>query len=93
MWSHMGAFAAYLGRMQWFLRQGVPKYDVAFFMQKGYVGSGTGAKWFSKGGLRNGWTLGFLSPGLLDLPEAVVKDGFLAPQGPSYRLLVLDGEV
>lgn len=91
-WRHAPDVAGYLGRTQLVLQRGTNRVDVAFLRQKGYAGSGFGAPWFSAEGVRLGWTHEFLSPRLLDLPSATVRDGRLAPDGPGFRLLVLEGD-
>ncbi|KAF2423380.1 glycosyl hydrolases family 2 [Tothia fuscella] len=92
MWRHISDLAVYFARMQYFTRLGTPKYDVAFFTQKGYIGSGIGATWLSKDGVRRGWNYGFVSPSMLGLKGAVVKEGRLAPEGPGYGALIVDGD-
>jgi hypothetical protein len=91
-WRHAPDVAGYFGRAQSVLRSGTPKLDVAFLRQKGYAGSGFGAAWFSTLGVQQGWSVEFVSPSLLRLPSAVVKDGRLAPDGPDFGLLVFEGD-
>ncbi|WP_326818468.1 glycosyl hydrolase [Streptomyces sp. NBC_01762] len=93
VWQHTPAVADFLGRLQRVLQTGVNKVDVGILRQKGYAGSGLGAPWFSGEGVPVGWTHTFLSPRLLDLPSAVVRDGRLAPDGPALKALVVDGDV
>jgi hypothetical protein len=91
-WKHMPDLAAYFARVQWFNRRGTPKYDVGFFTQKGFIGSGRGAPWLSRRGVKKGWNFGFVSPTLLTMPQATLRDGILAPDGPGYRALLVDGD-
>lgn len=91
-WRHAPDIAAYMGRVQLLMRRGVPKHDVGFFRQKGYVASGFGASWFSADGTRLGWSMNFLSPSLLTLPISKVVDGRLASQGPDFGLLAFEGD-
>src|SRR5690606_3454730 len=91
-WAHVPGIADYFARVHLVLQRGVPQVDVAFVRQKGYVGSGFGAPWFSTEGVATGWTHTFLSPALLDLPSATVRDGRLAPDGPAFRVLVFEGD-
>ncbi len=91
-WRHVADVAGHLARTQFVLRAGTARCDVAFLRQKGYAGSGFGAAWFTGTGVREGWTHEFLSPRLLDLPSATVRDGRLAPDGPGFTLLVFEGD-
>ncbi|SDO87046.1 Glycosyl hydrolases family 2, sugar binding domain [Nakamurella panacisegetis] len=88
-WAHMSDIGRYLSRTQLVLQTGVPKYDIVFYRQKGYVSTGIGAPWATASGIPIGWTHGFLSSGTLDFPLAQVKGGVLAPEGPAYKALVL----
>lgn len=91
-WTHANDIGDYLGRVQLVLRQGVPKHDVAFYRQKGYIASGFGASFFSAEGQRLGWSLNFLAPSLLNLPVAKVGNKRLAPEGPDFSLLAFEGD-
>ncbi|MEU4893285.1 glycosyl hydrolase [Streptomyces sp. NPDC044780] len=92
-WRHVPDVAGYLGRIQGVLQTGTHRVDVAVLRQKGYAGSGLGAPWFTSDGVPLGWTHTFLGPRSLGLPGAVVRDGRLAPDGPAYQVLVLEGDV
>jgi hypothetical protein len=89
MWTNMKEVGDYLARVQSFLRKGVPQYDIAFFAPNGYVGSGLGGPWLSKEGIQQGYSLGYLSPSLLDLPQTKVVNGRLAVDTVNYGALVL----
>ncbi|CAG8951852.1 hypothetical protein HYFRA_00005656 [Hymenoscyphus fraxineus] len=91
-WRHAGDIAAYLGRVQLFLRRGVAKHDVGFFRQKGYVASGFGASWFSSEGVRMGWSMNFLAPSLLRVPISKVSNRRLASEGPDFGMLAFEGD-
>lgn len=84
--------SGYIGRAQYIIRRGVPKHDVAFFRQKGYVGSGSGASFFTTPGVFEGWSLNFISPSLLRLPSAYVRNKRLAPDGLGFGLLRFEGD-
>ena len=88
-WAHMTDIGRYMSRTQLVLRTGVPKYDIVFYRQKGYVSTGIGAPWATASGIPIGWTHSFLSSGTLDFPMAKVKNSVLAPDGPAYKALVL----
>ncbi|MEV5548646.1 glycosyl hydrolase [Streptomyces sp. NPDC052309] len=92
-WRHVPAIAGYLSRIQQVLQTGVNKADIGVLWQKGYAGSGLGASWFSGEGIPVGWTHLFLSPRLLALPGAIVRDGRFAPDGPAFKALLVDGDV
>ncbi len=92
-WRHISDISGYFSRVQHVLRQGRPAVDVAYFWQTGYVGTGLGAQWFTASGVPLGWTHQMLSPALFDLPSATVSGGRLAPHGPAYKALVVDGDV
>ncbi|MEU6844635.1 glycosyl hydrolase [Streptomyces sp. NPDC046716] len=93
LWRHTPQVAGFLSRVQEVLQTGVNKVDIGVLRQKGYAGSGLGAPWFTSDGVPVGWTHTFLSPRLLDLPSAVVRDGRLAPEGPALKALVVDGDI
>lgn len=96
-WRHVPAIAAHLARIQGVLRSGTSRVDAAVLRQRGYAGTGVGAPWFTAGmgasptGL--GWTHQFISPRLLELPTATVSGGRLAPEGPAYKVIVLEVDV
>ncbi|WKN47435.1 glycosyl hydrolase [Nocardioides sp. Arc9.136] len=88
-WRHVPDVAAYLARTQLVLQTGVPKYDVVFLRQKGWTSTGIGAPWATNDGIPLGWTHSFATPALLDLPLATVRGGVLAPDGPTYKAVVV----
>jgi hypothetical protein len=91
-WRHAPDIAGYLGRVHQVLRTGTPRADVAIFRQTGYTATGIGASWFTATGVPLGWTHQFLSGPLLDLPAARVRGGRLAPDGPAYKALFVEGD-
>ncbi|RFC70905.1 glycosyl hydrolase [Streptomyces sp. AcE210] len=93
LWRHTPQIADFLARVQQVLQTGVNRVDIGVLRQKGYAGSGLGAPWFTSDGVPVGWTHTFLSPRLLDLPSAVVRDGRLAPEGPALKALLVDGDI
>ncbi|MEV1024856.1 glycosyl hydrolase [Streptomyces sp. NPDC050264] len=93
LWRHTPQVADFLARIQHVLQTGVNKVDIGVLRQKGYAGSGLGAPWFTSDGVPVGWTHTFLSPRLLDLPSAVVRDGRFAPDGPAVKALLVDGDI
>ncbi|MFJ3670385.1 glycosyl hydrolase [Streptomyces sp. NPDC090106] len=91
-WKHAEDISGYLGRVHQVLRTGTTRADVAVFRQTGYTATGIGASWFTSTGIPLGWTHQFLSGPLLDLPSARVENGRLAPEGPAYRALFVEGD-
>ncbi|MFE6286289.1 glycosyl hydrolase [Streptomyces sp. NPDC057877] len=91
-WDHLPDIAGYLGRVHHVLQTGTARADVAVFRQTGYSATGIGASWFTSTGIPLGWTHQFLSGPLLDLPSATVSQGRLAPEGPAYKALFVEGD-
>jgi hypothetical protein len=91
-WRHVEDIAAYLGRVHGVLQSGTARADVAVLRQTGYTATGIGASWFTATGVPLGWTHQFLSGPLLGLPNATVADGRLAPAGPAYKALFIEGD-
>ncbi|MFE7859198.1 glycosyl hydrolase [Streptomyces sp. NPDC057403] len=91
-WHHIEDISGYLGRVHRVLQAGTARADVAVFRQTGYTATGIGASWFTSTGIPQGWTHQFLSGPLLDLPGATVSGGRLAPDGPAYKALFVEGD-
>ncbi|WP_151484716.1 glycosyl hydrolase [Streptomyces albicerus] len=91
-WQHVTDVSGYLGRVHQVLQTGRARADVAVFRQTGYTATGIGASWFTATGITLGWTHQFLSGPLLDLPAATVRRGRLAPEGPAYKALFVEGD-
>ncbi|KUN85561.1 alpha-L-rhamnosidase [Streptomyces bungoensis] len=91
-WQHVTDLSGYLGRVHRVLQTGTPRVDVAVFRQTGYSATGIGASWFTATGVPLGWTHQFLSGPLLALPSATVSAGRLAPDGPAYKALFVEGD-
>ncbi|MCX5257311.1 glycosyl hydrolase [Streptomyces canus] len=91
-WRHVHNISGYLGRVHQVLQTGTARADVAVFRQTGYTATGIGASWFTATGVPLGWTHQFLSGPLLDLPSATVSNGRLAPDGPAYKALFVEGD-
>ncbi|WP_199484753.1 glycosyl hydrolase [Actinomadura craniellae] len=92
-WRHVRDVADYFARVHQTTQAGTNKIDVAVFRQKGRSKTGLGAGWFTATGIPLGWTHQLVSAPLLDLPAAKVSGGRLAPHGPAYKLLVVEGDV
>lgn len=91
-WRHVPDIAGYLGRVHQVLQSGTARADVAVFRQTGYSATGIGASWLTSTGVPLGWTHQFVSGPLLDLPSARVSGKRLAPDGPAYKALFLEGD-
>ncbi|MCX4816274.1 glycosyl hydrolase [Streptomyces sp. NBC_01239] len=91
-WRHVPDITAYLGRVHEVLQSGTVRADIAVFRQTGYTATGIGASWLTSTGVPLGWTHQFLSGPLLDLPTAKVSGRRLAPEGPAYKALFLEGD-
>ncbi|MGI5282367.1 glycosyl hydrolase [Nonomuraea polychroma] len=91
-WRHMADISGYFARVHAVLRAGTPRADVAVLRQTGYTKTGIGAGWFTASGIPLGWTHQFLSAPLLDLPAAKVAGRRLAPDGPAYKALFVEGD-
>ncbi|MEQ4719499.1 glycosyl hydrolase [Nonomuraea sp. B19D2] len=91
-WRHINDISGYFARIHQVMREGVPCADVAVLRQTGYTKTGIGAGWFTASGVPIGWTHQFVSGPLLDLPAARVAHGRLAPDGPAYKALFVEGD-
>lgn len=91
-WKHVSDISGYLGRVHQVTQAGKARADVAVFRQTGYTATGIGASWFTATGITLGWTHQFISGPLLDLPSATVSGGRLAPDGPAYKALFVEGD-
>jgi len=94
MWVDAANVNDYFARSQQLLSQGDAKVDVAVYMQN-YIYpqpySMNNLQFWSDPTLeRSGFTRDYLNPTLLDLPNAVVSNGVLAEDGPSYKAFIFD---
>ncbi|MEU6537076.1 glycosyl hydrolase [Streptomyces sp. NPDC047000] len=93
-WADAKAYNDYFARNQLVLAQGGARTDVAVYMQN-YVypqpyTQGNLQYWSDPALAENGYTRDYVNPTLLDLPNATVRGGRLAADGPAYKALVLD---
>ena len=87
-WPEVHKLASYIARTQAVLQNGKPRIDLAIY--KGQRAYG----WGYTSLLDRGYSYDVISNPHLFLPEAVVRNGELCPQGPAYRaLLVVDQEM
>ncbi|HEX2313881.1 MAG TPA: glycosyl hydrolase [Thermomonospora sp.] len=92
-WRHIQDVAGYLARVHQVTQAGVSRIDVAVYRQKGRSKTGLGAGWFTSDGVPLGWSHQFVSDPVLELPAAKVSGGRLAPDGPAYKVLVIEHDV
>ncbi|CEJ54386.1 hypothetical protein PMG11_00701 [Penicillium brasilianum] len=85
-WQHMDHILRYLGRNQHILKAGTPRIDLAMYQSSSSWSPGQISD--SENLQAQGFTYNFLGPENLQLPEAVVSDGLLAPNGPGYKTLI-----
>ncbi|KFY84261.1 hypothetical protein V500_09457 [Pseudogymnoascus sp. VKM F-4518 (FW-2643)] len=80
----------FVGRTQWVLQSGIPQRDVAFWYksQLNIVRDDSISNNFTDL-IAAGYGYEFISPANFDLTLAKVKNKILAPDGPSYKVLVL----
>ena len=103
-WKHAADISGYFARNQEVMQTGRNTPDVGVLIQTGYVAAGYGAPYFTAdtreasqvlkdGGNHVGWTNEMISESILDLPNATVRNQRLAPDGPNFKALVLEGDV
>ncbi|GAA2026702.1 hypothetical protein GCM10009819_07410 [Agromyces tropicus] len=87
-WEDFDQFAGYLSRTQAVMQSGTADVDFV-------VLQGTNSSFSLQGGnslsslLNVGYSYNIISPSLLNVESAVVSDGVLAADGPSYKALVM----
>ncbi|MGH1565785.1 glycosyl hydrolase [Mumia sp. DW29H23] len=91
-WRHVPKIADYLRRTQWVLQQGRNRSDLVFFRQKGWTATGIGAQWATNDGIPFGWSHQFVSSAALVDPAITLRDGRLAPEGPAYKAMIVEGD-
>lgn len=81
----------YVARNQYVLRQGHQDVDIAYYRFE-YFEVQVIEDMVTPDLEENGYSYDFVSPYLLNLDTANAKDGVIAPEGPSYKALVVDNE-
>ncbi|KAI9035663.1 uncharacterized protein KD926_003141 [Aspergillus affinis] len=89
-WDHgLSEALNYMGRVQYIQQKGQPKIDVVVYNKD----SATDGYWptvYNETDLsKQGFTYSYLSPDNFALPQAHVKNGSLAPEGPNFRAMVI----
>ncbi|ETS73836.1 hypothetical protein PFICI_14782 [Pestalotiopsis fici W106-1] len=77
----------YMARVQHVQQSGVPKIDVAIYNKESATSLQTVYELPEL--IERGWNYNYLSPENLELPQAVVENGVLAPEGPAWKALVV----
>jgi hypothetical protein len=100
IYTHVGQWSnTYMARNSQVMQQGRARTDVAVYMQKfestSPITNGTNGTlwrryWEDLGLQEAGYSYDYLSPALLDLPNAQVTDQKLAVDGPDYDVLVIN---
>ncbi|KAM0165746.1 hypothetical protein ACHAQE_002075 [Botrytis cinerea] len=65
------------------------KRDVVFWSKKSREGEFISPVYNYNDLVNTGYGYEYLSPGNFKLPQAIVRDGVLAPDGPAYKLLIV----
>jgi len=91
-WKHVPDIAAYLKRTQWVLQTGTNSVDLVFYRQKGWAATGIGALWATNDGIPLGWSHSFISSDVLGWKSASLRRGRLAPDGPAYKAMIIEGD-
>ena len=96
-WIDAKSYNDYFARNQLVLRQGEDKTDVAVYMQnytwpQPYQSNPSLLYWADPGLQEAGYTRDYLDQTLMDRPNAVVRDGRLAPDGPDYKAFIYDDQ-
>ncbi|KAF6831551.1 secreted protein [Colletotrichum musicola] len=95
-WNHgLGPALDYMARIQYVQQTGVPRTDVAFFNKQSVTDPNAGTIYQSRDLISEGklsrWSYTYLSPDNFGLPQAVVRDRTLAPDGPRFQAMVVLG--
>ncbi|KAK5122780.1 hypothetical protein LTR85_003695 [Meristemomyces frigidus] len=94
-WQYVREFGDWIGRTQLVLQSGRPRVDIAIYRHK-YLSVdikhyGMGENIFGDSSLADeGYSYVSVSPSLLSLDNAVVKDGLLASDGPGFSAFIVD---
>ncbi|KAL4905091.1 hypothetical protein BDW74DRAFT_185211 [Aspergillus multicolor] len=79
----------YVSRVQWVLRQGKPRVDVAFLNKASVTDPQFATIYNGTDLVERGYTYGYISPGNLELDGARMEDDVLGSDGPGYRAMVV----
>ncbi|KAJ5864500.1 uncharacterized protein N7529_006416 [Penicillium soppii] len=79
----------YINRNQYILHKGQPRTDVALFNKVSYTDPQLNTLYTDDDLINDGYTYTYLNPTNLNLSQAYVSDGILAPEAPAYQALVV----
>ncbi|KAL4919234.1 hypothetical protein BDW62DRAFT_209946 [Aspergillus aurantiobrunneus] len=92
-WSHSYPDAiAYASRNQYILHQGQPRTDVAFLNKASVTDPQVGTVYTGQDLINAGYTYTYLSFDNLNMTNARVENGLLAPDSPAYRAIVVTSD-
>lgn len=89
-WDHMDLLGDYLARTSYGIREGTAKRDIAVYKHSYWWPRHVSGIWRDPELSDAGFTYDFLSPALLELPEAIVKNGKLASNTAEYQAFIFD---
>lgn len=90
-WNHgLEDVLSYISRLQFIQRRGTPRVDVAVLNKQSANNRDFPLIYPSDDLQSEGWTYTYLTDLNLDLPEAVVVDGILSPNGPAWKAFVVE---
>lgn len=86
-WKLEHVFASYLARTQLVLQTGHRRRDIAVYNQSlNHIENPFDADAW----LESGYSYGYLSPGLLEVMQPEILDSRLYPDGPAFKVVILD---
>ncbi|PYI25918.1 hypothetical protein BP00DRAFT_461432 [Aspergillus indologenus CBS 114.80] len=91
-WNHGFSEALnHIARLQYSQRKGIPKVDLVVYSKDSASDPYLGTVYNQTDLIGNGYTYVYLSPENFALPQAYVKNGSLAPDGPEFRAMIIPG--
>ncbi|CEJ56712.1 hypothetical protein PMG11_02911 [Penicillium brasilianum] len=89
-WSHgLGDVLNYTARVQYLQQSGVPRTDIVIYNKVSGTDPSFPTLYSPTDLIDAGYTYTYLSPDNFALPQAVVKNNTLGPDGPAYQALVI----
>ncbi|CRG91023.1 Multicopy suppressor of chk1 protein 1 [Talaromyces islandicus] len=93
-WDHgFSDVLNYVARLQYAQQHGQPKADIAIYYETSATETAIPTKYTSSDLIDKGFSYYYLTEDNLNLPQATIKGGNLAPQGPAFKAFVLDSAV
>lgn len=87
-WEYFDDFMNWTARVQYMAQSGVPKMDLAFWLKKDEFFE-VDSQYMPNDLQDAGFAYEYLSPENFDLPDAVVADGFFAPERQAFKAMIL----